>query len=53
MDFQGIDYIVLICLYVLILLASAYILDTIRRHILKYPINRLSIFLDDKANIFT
>lgn len=52
MNFQGFDYFAIIGLYILALLGSAFMLDTIRRFILKRPINSISRTLDKKANIF-
>ncbi|MBQ5645275.1 MAG: acyltransferase family protein [Bacteroidaceae bacterium] len=52
MNFQGFDYFAIIALYILALLGSAFMLDTIRRFILKRPINSISRTLEKKANIF-
>ena len=53
MDFQGLDYYILMGLYVTTLLASAYVLENIRRFVLTKPINAISKYLTKKLDFFS
>lgn len=53
MDFRGLDYYILMGLYVTTLLASAYILENIRRFVLTKPINAISKYLTKKLDFFS
>ena len=53
MDFRGLDYYILMGLYVTTLLASAYVLESIRRFVLTKPINAISKYLTKKLDFFS
>lgn len=53
MDFQGIDYYTLIGLYIIVLLASAFILENIRRFLFTKPTNIISKYLTKKFDFFS
>lgn len=53
MDFQGLDYYVLIGLYITTLLASTFVLENIRRFLLTKPINAISKYLTKKLDFFS
>lgn len=53
MDFRGLDYYILMGLYTTTLLASAFILENIRRFVLTKPINAISKYLTKKLDFFS
>ena len=52
LDFQGFHYFATIGIYILALLGTALVLDSIKRMTLRRPINAMSDFLNKKADIF-
>lgn len=53
MDFRGLDYYILMGLYVTTLLASVYVFENIRRFVLTKPINAISKYLTKKLDFFS
>lgn len=52
MDFRGLDYYVLMGLYITTLLVSAFVLENTRRFFINKPINAISKYLTKKLDFF-